>query len=227
MADEEPTSETIALIFNTALPSPLGRISEELIEYINSWLHLPEYINVHPVDLAAFDLPKYDSSCHGHSDAQSEPSIAAWRSEISLHSALIFLFPLHTWSHTNPIKNAVEHLHTSVRQKPTVLSTFGEQDTRHWQLRQEKPGHVPRESTGMMEAFFRERRFNLVNIRKINDYSWPRFIFYDDIWNASDSDMRGIWPGGAQIEVWESSAWNPLAEAGKELVKMLEGRKKS
>jgi hypothetical protein len=253
MADLETSTprKSIALIHNSALPSPLGVLSTRIAEDCRVCYCSRREITIHVLDVADFNIPSFDTNGQTipmpaveNEPPQSKRPLLDWQAEISKHNGFIFLFPFHIWSHCIPLKAALSSeifppsLHV-LANKPALLAGFGKEDIWHpvsgldggWTQRS-----FSRKSFPMMREWAEGRKMNVMaprvfqRRREVGDERdgeeeliefWPEFSCFRDYWEAWEREGRVI-IGGQQSESWESSGWNRCQEGMKAMVEMLQ-----
>ncbi|KAL5322822.1 hypothetical protein ACEPPN_010801 [Leptodophora sp. 'Broadleaf-Isolate-01'] len=235
MASMESPTNTIALIHNSALPRPLDVLSTAIAEYskrtyFNS--RIPSNYEVHIIDLAAYNIPSTDSTSESQTidtDATSKPKTPAeWQIDTSKHSGFLLLFPYHTWSHCNSLKNALSILPPHIIHKPTLLLGFGKEEPYH-------PNEYERtwkkKSFSMMRDFLLQKGVKLVDMEKNGPSGWPiggwpEFMVYADYWEDWITGGYNAFIGGQQAEAWEQRGENRCQRGINMLIAEIEKNRK-
>jgi hypothetical protein len=248
--------KTVAIIYNSDLPDPLGGLGEYIASEVARFT-----VEINPilVDIKSFLHRRSPEELQDLKDNSPEEVFdydrQAFHDLMSQHAGYFFVFPGNVWSHTRSFKHFVSHLPRHVyANKPTALVTYTREDTRPWFQKEANQSyeHLPRNSATMMVDFLsqlvapedvgpsslsrsrhvatpsksgRRRGFNLVQMPPGYDDQpkpWPEFLFFYNIWDDFPSS-NPIWPGGNQIEAWESSGWGKCITVAKIMKDMIEG----
>ncbi|KAH8805325.1 hypothetical protein F5884DRAFT_798997, partial [Xylogone sp. PMI_703] len=218
---------TIALIHNTALPHPLGVLSNEISAYSQQTYftpNIPDNFRIQIIDLAEFNLSieaPESALLAPYTPPEARKSLEDWVDEISKYPGLIFLFPYHTWSCCNPLKAAVSLLPQHVlTRKPVILMGFGREEA---PSRPEEYGRTwKKKSLQMMKEFMEEKKMNVLDSAE----KMPEFMIYDDYWPDWVTGGYNGFISGQQAEHWEFPAWNRCVAQITKMVKDIQSKKK-
>ncbi|QRN55874.1 NAD(P)H-dependent oxidoreductase [Dyella caseinilytica] len=77
------------------------------------------------IDLADWSLPMDDEPGLPHAGEYIQSHTHAWSEKVRSAAAVVFVTPQYNWGYPAPLKNAIDHLYSEWRGKPTAIISYG------------------------------------------------------------------------------------------------------
>lgn len=115
--------KTVLLIMGS---TRAGRKCPQITSWVESLAKqvCPDY-SYEVIDLAEWQLPMDDEPGIPALGHYTQAHTLAWSEKIKAAAAVVFVTPQFNWGYPAILKNAIDHLYSEWREKPTVIVTYG------------------------------------------------------------------------------------------------------